>query len=194
MIKFVCLHICEDIQSVCICQTVPVSKCLWRCSCPTAQQFDFYTSRSWSPCGYGVVEYAPTTHCACHKRRLSSLRPPPHGEGVQIYPPTSTPPALRYCGCRNHDPPPPWWEPMNIQGALYSKIVLGRNIAFHVVPAYRASAYLAILYSRLNQLHFPQISSILNGIMCIKYWIRIFTCGRNTFCFALIWPFAVDWA
>ena len=30
--------------------------------------------------------------------------------------------------------------------------------------------------------------------MCLELWIRSFPCGRNTFCFALMWPFAVDWA
>ena len=51
------------------------------------------------------------------------------------------------------------------------------------------------LPSRLIQCHFPQVCPILNGGMCIKLWIRIFTCARNTFCFALImWLFAVDWA
>ena len=40
---------------------------------------------------------------------------------------------------------------------------------------------------------FKQISILIGG-MRIEQWIRIFTCGRDIFCFALIWPFAVDWA
>ena len=36
----------------------------------------------------------PTTHCACRKRRLSSMGPPPQGQGVQICPP---PPRMQRC-------------------------------------------------------------------------------------------------
>ena len=73
-----------------------------------------------------------------------------------------------------------------------SKPVVAQNIASHAVPAYRAFTYLV---SRLTQLHFPQIYPILKDGMCIiKQWIRMFTCGRNTFCLTLAWSFVVDWA
>ena len=45
-----------------------------------------------------------------------------------------------------------------------------------------------------------QILQIVWDLGCVilktslKQWIRMFICGRNTFYFALIGPFAVDWA
>ena len=68
-----------------------------------------------------------------------------------------------------------------------SKSVVGLNFALHAVPAYRASTY-SVLPSQLVQLHFPQISPILNGGMCSissesKF---VLVCGRNTFCITLI--------
>ena len=49
-----------------------------------------------------------------------------------------------------------------------AKPVVGPNIAFHAVPAYRASTYLVSAPSRLIQLHFPQMYPILNVGMCIE--------------------------
>ena len=77
------------------------------------------------------LEFSPTTHCTCHKRRLSSLGPPP----------------LTRRGCSNLSPPHggvPWMQKLkaSLVGAQsyqrfpFSKPVVGQNIALH---AYRAS-------------------------------------------------------
>ena len=84
-----------------------------------------------SPCGYGVVKYA-RWHCLCHKRQLSSLGPPPQGEGVQICP---TPTPLR---CGTADAEIKGLPLMGAQG--YQRFPLSKP--FHAVPAYRASIYL----------------------------------------------------
>ena len=89
------------------------------------------------PCRY-EVRVCPTTHCACRKRRLSSLGPPPQGEGVQICP---TPPP-RGGVPRMQKLNTPLVEAQGYQQFPLSMPVVGRNIALHAVPAYRSSPYL----------------------------------------------------
>ena len=101
-----------------------------------------------TPCGCGVRIY-PASHCACRKRRLSSLGPPPQGEGVPIC-------SLRMEKLRS---PIPGESPL-------SKPAVGRSIALHALPAYRASVYRVSAFSAHVQLHFLYISSIFNGGMC----------------------------
>ena len=67
------------------------------------------------PLGVGGSTIGPTTHCACRKRRLSSLGLPPQGEGFQLCLP-QPPLAVGYRGCRNEGPA--WWEPRSINGSL----------------------------------------------------------------------------
>ena len=66
----------------------------------------------------------PTTHCACHERRLSSLGPTPQGERIQICTPPSLP-AVAYRGCMqilSPPPLPPLWEPKAIEDYLFPSL------------------------------------------------------------------------
>ena len=77
--------------------------------------------------------------------------------GADIKPPPHPP--------HTHSPPPtPGGSP------VLSKIpsLVGQNIALRAVPAYKAFLPTECLPSRLIPLHFPQMSSVLNGGMCIE--------------------------
>ena len=121
----------------------------------------------------------------CCKRWLSSLGPPPQGEGVQICPPHPLHGGV------------PWvqkWRVslMGVQGyqrfPLF-KPVVGHNIALHTVPAYRASTYLVSAFNFI----FPKFLQSSTVECVLSSELYFFICGRKSFCFTLIWPFVVDW-
>ena len=86
------------------------------------------------PCGY--LEFASTTHCACRKRRLSSLRPPPPGAEARVF--KSLPAEIKP---PRSPPPAPPVRAQGYQRVPFSKPVVVQSNALHAEAAYRASTY-----------------------------------------------------
>ena len=111
------------------------------------------------PCGYGGRRICPTTHCACCKRRLGSLGPPPQGEVVHICAPTPTPPPRLGTVDAEIEPPPPMLGAQGYQMFPISKTVVGPNIAVYAAPTYKAYTYLVSAFPAHSTSFSPNVSN-----------------------------------